>query len=79
VNVTQQFVELGRSEGIKEGLKQGVQKGQQTMLLKQLQTRFGTLSEATVARVNAAGTAELELWAERILTAPTLDDVLASS
>jgi hypothetical protein len=72
VNVTQQFVELGRSEGIKEG----VQKGQQTLLLKQLQIRFGPLPEAAVARVNAAGTAELELWAERIFTAPTLDDVL---
>jgi hypothetical protein len=75
VNVTQQFVELGRSEGIKEG----VQKGQQTLLLKQLQIRFGPLPEAAVARVNAAGTAELELWAERIFTAPTLDDVLGAA
>ena len=67
VGVTEQFVELGRKEGM------------QKALLKLLQTRFGVLPEAAVARVKAAGSAELDLWLERTLTAPTLTDVLGAA
>ena len=71
----EQLIERGR----KEGLKEGMQKGQQQTLLKQLQTRFGALPDSALARVMAAGSAELDLWAERILTAPTLEDVLGGA
>jgi hypothetical protein len=59
-------------------IERGMRKGQQKTLLKLLQTRFGVLPEAAVARVNAAGTAELDLWVERVLTAPSLEDVLGT-
>jgi hypothetical protein len=45
-------------------------------LLKQLRARFGALPEAAVARVNDASAAELDDWAEQILTAPSLADLL---
>jgi hypothetical protein len=70
VTAGEQLIERGRVEGLK--------KGQQKTLLKLLQTRFGALPEAAVARVNAAGTAELDLWVERVLTAPSLEDVLGT-
>jgi len=46
------------------------------LLLRLLRARFGDLPEVAVARVNAADAAQLDLWAERVLSAPTLADVL---
>jgi hypothetical protein len=49
------------------------------MLLRQLRARFGELTETLVARIEAAGTAELDLWAERVLSAQTPDEVVAKT
>ena len=62
----------GRDEGRDEGLKIGAR----NLLLKLLRTRFGALPEAAAARIQAADAAQLDVWAERVLTASTLDDVL---
>lgn len=66
-----------QEQGERRGLERGLAEGQRKIVLKQLRTRFGELSEAVVARVNAADGGRLELWAERVLSAPTLADVLA--
>ena len=71
VTAGEELVEEGRNEGRKEGL--------QKMLLKQLRVRFGAVPEAAVARVNAAEPAELELWVERVITAPSLAEVLGGA
>ena len=60
-----------------EGRAEGHAEGESKLLLKQLTLRFGPLSEATFARVRSAPVEQLESWAERILSASTLDDVLA--
>ena len=62
------YVSLGRAEGRTEG--------QVELLIKLLTLRFGALPEAAVTRVRAASIDELERFAERVLTAETLDDVL---
>ena len=67
----------GRTEGEAKGRTEGEAKGRATLLLKQLGLRFGPLSDATRARVQAASIEQLDTWAERILSAATLDDVLA--
>lgn len=46
------------------------------LLLKQLGRRFGPLSSLTRARVATASIEQLDLWAERVLDASTLDEVL---
>ena len=46
-------------------------------VLKQLRLRFQDLPEDVLARVEAATAEQLDLWAERILTAETLDEVLS--
>ena len=51
--------------------------GEAKLLLRQLGLRFGPLSDATRARVEAATRQQLDAWGERILTAQTLDEVLA--
>jgi hypothetical protein len=52
--------------------------GRASVLLELLALRFGPLSAATRARVETATTAELDAWVQRVLTAATLDAVLAS-
>lgn len=51
--------------------------GKAELLLKLLALRFGPTSATTQARVEHATLDELDTWAERVLTASTLDDVLA--
>jgi hypothetical protein len=63
---------------LERGRREGIQLGRREMLLEQLRTRFGELPEAATARVNAADAAQINLWAKRVLTAPTLADVLES-
>ena len=60
----------------KEGRKEGREEGQQRILLKLLGLRFGEVPGAVAARIESADVSELELWAERVLIAPTIDDVL---
>lgn len=57
-------------------IRRGRKDGQCDMLIKLLSRRFGTLPEHILAQVRSASEAQLERWAERILTAPTLDAVL---
>lgn len=60
-----------------EGRREGEREGQRSTLLKQLRLRFGELPEPVVARVRAADAGQIDGWIERVLTAPTLEDVLA--
>jgi hypothetical protein len=71
-SVADQLIERGRREGERNGLVQG----ERNVLLKLLRARFGELPEAAVARVNEADVAQLDVWAERVLSAPTLAKVL---
>jgi hypothetical protein len=61
-------VDMLRAEGRSEG--------QREMLVRLLGKRFGALPEEAAARINAAEPAQLEAWFDRVLTAPTLADVL---
>jgi len=58
------------------GRRDGERKGECRMLLKQLRLRFGELPATVVARIEAAEVPELDAWAERILAASRLEDVL---
>ena len=62
-----------------EGRQKGERTGERKVLLKQLTLRFGKLPDAALARVNAAGVEQLEAWAERVLTALTLAEVIDAS
>ena len=47
------------------------------MLIKLLGLRFGPLPEPLRARVQSAAIDQLDAWTDRVLTAQTLDEVLA--
>jgi len=59
-----------------EGREEGLNEGQRKLLLKLLGLRFGPLPETVELRVRTARTAELSRWAERVLTAESIEEVL---
>ena len=79
MTLAEKLREEGRQEmrGLAEKLREeGVSEGQRKMLLKLLGLRFGPLPEEAEARVRAASTEELSRWAERVLRAESLEEVL---
>lgn len=70
-------LEKGLEKGREEGLRAGLEEGRVGILLKQLEKKFGAVPPSVEARVREASVAELDLFAERILTAESIDGVLA--
>ena len=69
---------IGMRKGFEKGLQKGERSGAANMLIRQLTTRFGPLPEAVVARLRSGTEAEHARWAERLLTAPSLDAVFSN-
>lgn len=57
---------------------EGRAEGEAHVLLKLLGQRFGPLSEASRTQIAKATVAQLDAWVERVLTATTIDEVLAA-
>jgi hypothetical protein len=72
VTAGEMLIERGRQEAREEG-----RATLQGILLKLLRARFGALPRSAAARVRAADPAQLERWLGRVVTAPSLADVLA--
>jgi predicted transposase/invertase (TIGR01784 family) len=62
---------------IEEGMRRGVAKGSAGILLKLITLRFGPPPPEVEARVCAASLEQHDRWTEAILTAPTLEALLA--
>lgn len=78
MTIGEQFIEQGREQGIQEGMERGVLEGQRRMLLAQLRKRFGAqVNSDTERRLAAASPEQIGLWAERVLSAATLAELLA--
>jgi flagellar biosynthesis/type III secretory pathway protein FliH len=74
----QQGLERGVQQGLERGVQQGLEQGERKLLVRQLRRRFGNLVDGEVERrLNAASIEQLELWADRVLTAATLAELLA--
>ncbi len=67
---TQDIVETWRREAMKEG--------ERKLLLRLLRRRFGAEVDSEIEhRVAAAPAEQIEIWAERVLSAATLAELLA--
>ncbi len=75
-NNLEKLLQRSEQHGRAEGQAEGRAEGQAALLLRLLDRRFGTLPESAIARVRAGTETDLETWAERVLTASTLDEVL---
>jgi len=62
---------------LKAARQEGRQQGRAAVLARLLQLKFGPLAEATQQRLAQAGEAQLDAWAERILSAHSLAEVFA--
>jgi flagellar biosynthesis/type III secretory pathway protein FliH len=75
---TQDIVETWRREAIEEGVQQGLEQGERKVLLRLLRRRFGAEVDGEIERRVAVAPAEqVEVWAERVLSAATLAELLA--
>jgi hypothetical protein len=66
-----------REEGWRKGKLEGKLEGEAVILQRQLIKRFGTLDDITLTRLHSATSEQLELWAERVLDATSLQAVFA--
>lgn len=62
-------------EARQQGMQQGRVEGERSVLERQLRRRFGQLPVGTVRRLDRASSADLEVWADNVLDAGTLDEV----
>ncbi len=76
VQVQEQRLEMQRQQRL-EAEQRGEAKGEATLLLRQLERRFGALPDWARDRVLAADTVAMEDWALRVLDAASLEEVLA--
>jgi hypothetical protein len=58
---------------------EGKREGERLVVFRQLRIRFGELPPAALARVEAAESEVLEAWADRVITAQSLDEVFGGS
>jgi predicted transposase YdaD len=59
------------------GEERGVQQGLQKAVRRQAEARFGALDAATLERIAHASTADLERWLDRMLSAASLEELMA--
>ena len=64
---------------VAEGMAKGRAEGRAELVLKLLTRRFGPLPEGAEEQVRAASIDELDAFAERVLTAKSLDEVLGTA
>ena len=64
-------------EGMQQGMQQGRLEGEAKLLLRILPRRFGPLPSEITKRVHGADPNTIEIWADRVLDAKSLDDVFS--
>jgi len=61
---------LGRQEGRQEGLRE--------VVLAQFEEKFGPLDASTLQHIEKASREQILLWAKKILTASSRDEIFAT-
>ena len=61
--------------GHRDGRLQGRREGKVQLVVRQLTSKFGGLDGVKIGRLAAATSQELDLWADRLLTADRIEDV----
>lgn len=62
---------------LERGEQLGVQRGETKALLRMIEKKFGSLTPEQLQRIESADIPQLDTWIDRILTASTLDELLA--
>ena len=78
-DVLAEGIQEGFQEGRREGRREGRHEGESAMLLRQIALKFGPPDPSILHRIETADAETLLQWAERLLTATSLDQVLTPS
>ena len=70
------WAEEFEQRGIEKGIEQGIIKGETLLLQRLLVKRFGPLPDDVVHQISQASVAQIDAWADRVLDAQSLGDVL---
>jgi len=74
----ERLIQQGEERGLREGRREGVQQGERALLLRQLRKRFGAqVDHAFEQRLGTASSEQVATWADRVLSAATLAELLA--
>ena len=75
----ERLIQQGEQLGIQKGIQEGIQQGERMILLRLLRKRFGDAVDVDVERrVQGATSEQIGTWAERVLSAATLTELLAN-
>ncbi len=81
MTTAEKLIQQGIEEGLEKGLEQGVEQGRteerRDLLLRLVESRFGEPSPSQIERIRSASAGELGQWIDRLLTAGSLDELLA--
>ena len=75
----QMLIEQGKAEGLAkgraEGRAEGEAKGKAELLLRLLRRKYGKLPAGVTKRLRGAASGDLDRWADRVMTAASLEEV----
>jgi len=66
---------VGVQQGVQQGIERGCLEGERSLVLRQIQHRFGELPAALRLRLEGASQPELERLADQVLDATSVDDL----
>jgi len=77
MDLVEHFAEQKKEEGRVEGRVEGLVEGRRGLLIKLLTLKFGPPSADVEATIAAASVELTDRWAERTLTAATIEEVFS--
>lgn len=80
MTLAEQLIQQGITKGMAQGVAQGLAQGlahQRKLVRRLLEVKFGALSDSAIARLESADEAALERYAERVITAKSVSEVLS--
>ena len=75
MTLAQQFEAIGMKKGMQQGMQQDLLEGERTVLLRQIQRKFGTLPASYRQKIESADVDTLSVWIDAILDAEMLDEI----
>ena len=67
----QMLIEQGKAEGLEKGRAEG----KAELLLRLLRRKYGKLPAGVTKRLRGAASGDLDRWADRVMTAASLEEV----
>jgi predicted transposase YdaD len=77
MQIVTSWMEEGIEQGIEQGIERGRKQGELTLLNRQLNRRFGSVSPQLQERIDNLPIAQLEELGEALLDFTTIDDLSA--